>query len=404
MSMFRVSTASFYTSINSELSARQRELQHLNAQMSSGKRITTAADDPVGAANAADLRSSLSRLDQFKQNQSYARHVLALGETAVTSAIDAATAARDKLMAAGNGGYTDANRASLADELEGILARVVGLANSSDGDGGYLFSGGRDTGAPYSQLGTQVSYKGGAIGQTIEVASGRFMQVKFPGDALFGAMRPGNGSFVTAAAAGNTGTGTIDVGAVTDHSALTGSAYEIRIVDLAGKPAYEVYRNGTQVGVTQAFEDPTTIEIDGMRVKLDGQPAVGDRFSMNPAASQPLFDTLQQAVTLLNTPLDGDPAARARFNTQLAALLSSIDGATGHLQATRSDMGAGLAELDAYSSLNDDRTLQQETRLSAIEGVDYETAATQTAANSLALQAAMQSYSSISKLSLFNYL
>jgi len=402
--MFRVSSSSFYTSITADLNARQRELQHLNAQMTSGKRIVTAADDPVGAANAADLRSALSRLDQFKQNQSYSRHILALGETAVNSAIDAASAARDSLMAAGNGAYTNADRASLADQLQSVLDRMVGVANSSDGEGGYLFAGGRDGSTPFAQLGAQVDYRGGALGQTIEIAGGRFLPVKFAGDALFGAMRPGNGSFVTAAAATNTGTGSLDAGSVTQPAALTGSAYEIRIVDNAGAKSYQVYKDGAVLGTPQAYQAPATIDVDGMRVKLEGEPAVGDRFSLTPASSQSVFDTLGQAIELLRRPVDGDPAARARYNTELAGLIASVDGAIAHFQGTRSDMGAGLAELDTYASLNDDRILQQKTRLSSIEDLDYASAATQVAANTLASQAAMQSYSMVSRLSLFNYL
>ncbi|MEG2153397.1 MAG: flagellar hook-associated protein FlgL [Burkholderiaceae bacterium] len=405
MTLFRVSTSAFYGSTTANINARQRELLTLNAQMTSGKRITTAADDPVGAANAADLRSSLSRLDQFKQNQSYSRHALSLGETAVTGAIDATMNARDLLMAAGNGAYTDADRASLADELEGVLARVVGLANSSDGDGGYLFAGGRDQATPYAQMGNQVRYKGGALGQTVEVASGRFLQVKFAGDALFGAMRPGNGSFVTAADAANTGTGTIDVGAVTQPGALTGGNYTISIApDAAGDLAYTIVPAPAAGNATGKFVAPTSIEFDGMSIKLGGAPAAGDSFTVNPASSQPLFETLQQAITLLRTPVDGHPAGGARMTSQLGGLIASVDGAVAHLQATRSTMGAGLAELDAYGSLNDDRTLQQETRLSAVEDLDFAVAATQNASASLALQAAMQSYSSISRLSLFNYL
>ncbi|MEF9996932.1 MAG: hypothetical protein RR784_10165, partial [Burkholderiaceae bacterium] len=101
---------------------------------------------------------------------------------------------------------------------------------------------------------------------------------------------------------------------------------------------------------------------------------------------------------------DGHPAGGARMTSQLGGLIASVDGAVAHLQATRSTMGAGLAELDAYGSLNDDRTLQQQTRLATVEDLDFAVAATQNASASLALQAAMQSYSSISRLSLFNYL
>ena len=68
------------------------------------------------------------------------------------------------------------------------------------------------------------------------------------------------------------------------------------------------------------------------------------------------------------------------------------------------DLGSSLAELDAYASLNDDRSLAHQARLSNVEDVDMAQAISQLSREHATYQAALQSYSAISKLSLFNYL
>jgi flagellar hook-associated protein 3 FlgL len=54
--------------------------------------------------------------------------------------------------------------------------------------------------------------------------------------------------------------------------------------------------------------------------------------------------------------------------------------------------------------LNDDRTLQANSALSSIQDLDYAKAASQLAQQQTIFQAALQSYSAVSRLSLFNYL
>ncbi|HUL65133.1 MAG TPA: flagellar hook-associated protein 3, partial [Burkholderiaceae bacterium] len=62
------------------------------------------------------------------------------------------------------------------------------------------------------------------------------------------------------------------------------------------------------------------------------------------------------------------------------------------------------SELDTDAQLNDDRQLQYKTRLSSLEDLDLGQAAVDLSQRQSTYQAAIQSYSAISKLSLFNYL
>lgn len=403
----RVSTYILFSNGERNIVERQRELLATQSQLASGKRINSPADDPLGAADATSIRSNLAQFEQFKENQGHARYLLNLGESALAQFIDAVQDVREKLVAAGNGAFGDNERRMIAQELEGVLGRMVGLANSGDGAGGYLFAGARENAAPFAQTGNAVAFRGDEILQRLEVSQDRFQQVKFSGDALFMKMRPGNGSFTTAVAASNTGSGWIDTGSVQNPTLLTGLPYTIDFSVAGGTTTYRVVRQdgsaSPPVVASGTYTSPATIDFDGIRVSISGAPANSDRFDVAPSGFQSVFDTLAQAIDALRQPA-GDAAGRARFNTALAGAQASVEQALDHLLLKRADIGSALAELDAYAGLNDDRTLEYQGRLSLVEDLDYAKAAAELTRRQTTFDAAIRSYSSISRLSLFDFL
>lgn len=400
--MMRISTLMQYRSGEQNIVNRQRELLLSQAQVASGRRISSPQDDPLGAADASAFRTSLARLAQFKDNQGHAQFLLNQGEAAVAQVADALADIQEKLVAAGNGAYGDDERRAIAGELRGLFNRLAGLANSSDGAGGYLFAGSRESGAPFSQNGVAVSFNGDEVLQRLEVANDRLMQVKFSGDELFLKLRPGNGTFVTTAASGNAGSASIDAGTVLDPAALTGSAYRI---DFDGSN-FVVTR--ALDGVTRSFAPAsggmTAIALDGLQVTLSGTPSAGDRFDIAPAGYQSMFDTVAQAIAVLETPVGTSVAARAQFQSRLMQAQASLSLAHDHLLLKRAAIGTGLAELEAYQSLNEDRTHEFQGRLSDVEDLDYPKAISELTRRQTSFEAAIRSYSTVSKLSLFNYL
>jgi flagellar hook-associated protein 3 FlgL len=402
--MMRVSTYAFYRSGELSLMQRQSALLETQAQIASGKRINTPADDPVGAANAMSTRTALSQLDQFKSNQDRASYLLNLGESTLGQFVDTAQTIKERLIAAGDGAYSNAERRAIATDLQGILAQMVGLANSSDGAGGYLFAGSREATAPFSQSGLAISFNGDDTLARLEVSSNRLQQVKQAGDDLFLKLRPGNGTFTTTAASGNTGSGVIDPGSVIDPTQVTGSSYTIGFSVAAGATTYQVVRaSDSAVVASGTYSAPASIDFDGQHVAISGTPANGDTFQVAPAGYQSIFDTLAAAVQLLSKGVTTS-ADKAQLQTSLSGLNASFDQVLDHLSLKRAEYGSALSELDSYAKLNDDRQLQYKTRLSAVEDLDLAQATGELSRRQTTFQAAIQSYSMISKLSLFNYL
>jgi flagellar hook-associated protein 3 FlgL len=402
--MIRISTYMMFQNGEQAIGNSQSQLMSTELQLATGKQINSPSDNPVGAANVASLSTTVSELSQFKSNQGAAQLQLNLADSTMSNFVNLVQDVQQRLVQAGDGSYSDTQRAALAQGLQGDLNQMVGLANTSDGQGGYLFAGSQQSAAPFSQTGNSVTYGGDSTLQSIQVSQNRQLQIKFSGDDLFQKIRPGNGSFVTAANAGNTGTGVIDAGSVTNPSALTGHSYTISFTVSGSATTYQVQDTTTNATVASGnYTSPTSISFAGQQVTVSGAPAGGDTFTVAPAPYQSIFTTVANAIAALQQPAQA-PAANAQLQIALGSALSSASQAMDHLTLKQAEIGNQLQQLNSYSTLNDDRTLQTTSALSSIQDVDYAKAASQMAQQQTIYQAALQSYSAVSKLSLFNYL
>ena len=141
--------------------------------------------------------------------------------------------------------------------------------NTSNGVGGYLFSGYASTTQPYSQTPTGAAYQGDQGQRMLQVGSTRKMAISESGSAIFDAIGTGNGTFQTQAAATNTGAGIVSPGAVTDRSKLTGHDYAVNFA-VSGTPAvttYSVVDNSVSPAANVLQDQPYTA---GASINFDG--------------------------------------------------------------------------------------------------------------------------------------
>jgi flagellar hook-associated protein 3 FlgL len=388
--MLRLSTDTIFSSGAMAIDQRQTEMLATQLQLSTGKRINSPADDPSGASTVATLGDSVGQLGQFASNQSQATSLLNQGQSTLQQFNNALQSARQVLVQAGDGSYTDSERSDLAASLQGLLEQMMTLANTGDGNGGYLFAGSKQGAAPFTQTGSTFNYQGDSMAPAVEVATGRSMQTKATGDSVFMNIPQGNGSFVTAAGNGNTGSGVIDPGAVTNPSLLTGDHYTIAFAAGGSAGTYTV--TDTTLGTTVAsgnYADPTTLSFGGMSINISGAPGQS---------------TLQQFNNALQTPTSGNSQAAAQFTTTRLAAMASFDQAMNHVSIVQAGYGSKINSLAAFGQVNTEQTTSAKSRLSTVQDVDYAKAATALSEQQMSYQAALQSYSMVSKLSLFNYL
>ncbi|MHB1186620.1 flagellar hook-associated protein FlgL [Thiobacillus sp.] len=118
---------------------------------------------------------------------------------------------------------------------------------------------------------------------------------------------------------------------------------------------------------------------------------------------QDIFDTLNDLITLLQTPVV-DAATTTALNTGLATANGNLDLALDNVLTVRASVGARLQELDALDSAGEDRHIQYSQILSDLQDLDYTQALTQLSQQQVTLEAAQRSFVAITGLSLFNFL
>lgn len=206
----RISTNTIYQSGINKITTLQSEQVKLQQQISTGKRITSPADDPVGAAQALEISYAQGLNAKFADTRKTAELKLNTIESSLTSVTNLLVAAQSSLVAAGNGSYSDKDRALIATDLQGSLEMLIGLANTKDASGNYLYAGYQTGTIPFSgsknfaaaippavtpTIVSSYNYQGDSNQQLLQIDAQRQMAVNVSGDSAF--QGGGNDVFAT---------------------------------------------------------------------------------------------------------------------------------------------------------------------------------------------------------------
>ena len=207
MSM-RISTSQIYRSGTEGLQSLQSSLYTLQNQVDTGRRIVTPQDDPVGAAQALEISQSSSVNDLYVKNQKTADSKLSSLDSVLGGVSSELQSIYEAAVSAGNGSYSDSERAATATELKSRLANLLTQANSQDGTGRYIFSGFQSTtqpfaasgntpqatSTPYSAANASVTYSGDSGSQLLQVSASQFMATNAAGSDVFMQVRDSTGA------------------------------------------------------------------------------------------------------------------------------------------------------------------------------------------------------------------
>ncbi|HSH71447.1 MAG TPA: flagellar hook-associated protein FlgL [Methylophilaceae bacterium] len=191
----RISTNTIYQAGINKIGALQSEQAKLQQQISTGKRITSPSDDPVAAARVLELSYQQGVNAKFADNRETAKIKLNTLESNLTSVTNLLVSTQSTLVGAGNGVYSNQERAFIATELQGSLDALIGLANTKDAYGNYLYSGFQSDTTPFTATATGATYAGDSNEQLLQVDAQRQMATNVTGNNVFQA--GGNDIFTT---------------------------------------------------------------------------------------------------------------------------------------------------------------------------------------------------------------
>jgi flagellar hook-associated protein 3 FlgL len=394
----RVSTLGFQTNASQQMQTLESEISQTQQELSTGVALQSASDNPAAMAQVNQLNVEISASQQYQTNGSALNSNLTIEEQSLTDATNVMQSARSLAVEANNPALTSSQRQDISTQVQQLLQQLVSTANSTDANGNYLFAGEASTTQPFAQSGNSVTYNGSSSVSQVQISSNQRVSSSDAGSNVFMNIPAGNGTFTTAVGASNTGSATIDAGTVTNAAQwVPPDTYTITFTDPTD---YTVTNSAGNPVSNGTFTSPGTIAFNGISTTVTGTPAAGDTFTVAPAGTSSAFNTLTGLITTLSNP----NLSSAQISTQVGTALEQIDAAVNNFGEVSASVGARINAITAANTTAQSQQTTMTASVVTLQQVDYAAATTQLSTEELALQAAQESYASIAKLSLFNYL
>jgi len=383
--------------------ALQGKVQKYQLQVATEKRVLTAADDPVAAAQTLNIGERLTAIEQFTRNANLADLRLSDQETALSNSSTLLQRTRELILRGKSRTMTTDDRRFLAAEIRQRFDELVQLSNTRNASGEYIFAGTAVDTVPFTlDASGAVVFNGNDNVRQLSISEGRTLAEGFSGAEVFMGVRNGNGTFVMDVGSTNTGTGRL----INDTLLNAGSyvPHDFRI-QFTAADTFDVIDDstGTTVLAAQTYAPNAAISFNGLSVAVTGTPAAGDSFTVTPSDNQSIFATVRNAIDAMEVD-PTSPALSTRQAFDLDRTLTDIDQALSRLLSVRAAVGARQNTIESQVSTNEDLTMQLKTVKSHLEDVDPVEAISELARQTQALEAAQQAFVKVQSLSLFNFL
>ncbi len=409
----RISTNQFHEQSLARILALQEQTAETQQQISTGRRFLTPADDPLAAERVERANRELAVREQYGRNIDLAESELRNEDAALEQAIDLLQRVRELAVQAGNPAYSEADRRFIAAEVASRTDEMMALMNTRLASGDYLF-GGTAGGAPPFVLDASgaVRYEGdeGQRGVQIDATtripvndSGKRVFVDVPSASLNAKATPHPGN-----AAG--GTGVVAPPRVADPTALEalypdGLVIEFEALDTNGLPSFTVTRRSdgrVLEGMTGVPYTPgEVVSVAGLELEIYGNPRPGDRFLVETSSRQDVLMTMGKLADGLRT-LPATGPDDGAFQALIADSLTDLDAAANSILEVRSEIGARMGVMDSTRALHEHVTLLSTELKSELQDLDYAEAISNLSRQSFVLEAALQSFAEVARLSLFD--
>ena len=413
-SLYRVSTANQYDTALRNIGQRHTSLSNLQENLTSGKRVVRPSDDPVSAAQAERAINRLARIQTEQRALETQRNAIAQAESALGDAIGLMQNFRELTVSAGGGTLTPNDRATIANQLQGLREQIVEVANRKDTNGLPLLGALGSALAPFlGPLSTTPDYSfSGLPGQTS--STGVTIPGMLDGDSAF-MFNPQRDGVYNAAVSAIPNTRQLTTSAVTpvDKSLVTGDNYTITFsaVGPGATPGTSTATYTLTNTTTGAISAPVTVpdypsdkpltiamtDVPGLSFTITGNPANGDTITLQPSPS--IFSTLDSAIRDIRDAPNSNAAIQA-----VGQALANMDIGMERLHNMRGYAGELLNRADRITGDQEKRSIQLEGDRSRAEDLDMIKGISDFQNQQVGYEAALKSYAQVQKLSLFNFI
>jgi flagellar hook-associated protein 3 FlgL len=188
--MFRVTANTLFRNTLRDIQSTAVAFARTQQQVSSGKRLQHASDDPSAATIGLRERAEMRNADRYREANDAVDSRLRVTDTVLSDIISSITTAQSMAAAGRTTVLTPQQREAVALEIDGVKQAVFTAINTSY-RGIYLFAGARTTAEPYTRAGNAVSaYQGDATVVSVDVSRTSTAAVTLDGGAVMQGSAP----------------------------------------------------------------------------------------------------------------------------------------------------------------------------------------------------------------------
>lgn len=420
----RISTLDVFNLANNSISDANSAIAKTQEQLSTGRRVLTAADDPVAAIRIQNLTENIALIDQYNKNIAFTQSNLETEEAALNSVDNLVQRIRELAVQAGNtSSLSNSEYEAIATEVDSRLDELVSLANTRNSNGDYIFAGYKSQTPAFS--GDSLNgfrFDGDEGGISIKVDNNTFVDASDSGKSIFVDIPSSENTVTTASNPNNRSVPpiSISIGEVVDQAAYDEFYPEDIAITFSDDshltPAAKNFTvtersTGKIIAQNQPYVAGEELVYHGVSVTISGTPASadsgagvnGDQLFVNSTSTQDVLTTIMRFRDALQS-FDGSTESRERISNSVATTLDNITHVQSAVSKVVTTIGARLNILESTENQHLDTTLVSNTILGDIRDLDYAEAASRLSAQTLILQAAQASFLRISELTLFSRL
>lgn len=395
----RVTENMKFTMVTSNLFDVQTRYGVLMEQLASQKKINRPSDDPLGAMNVLDFRTSKTSLEQYGKNMDSINGWMSMTESKLAGINNILISAREIAVAQSTGTANATTRGISATALQPLIDEARSLANSRFGDR-YLFAGSRVDMEPFSATASPAS-----VGTAVAASDNAFDGTATSGGTYTGAV---NKTYALKIVAGGAlGVATYQISA--DGGKTWGGALVV--------PGTGIVNMGDGITVTLATNtvDLTTDDIFSVKGRVAGyyngdgkdlsvEVGRNNSVSYNVSGEAVFTDKGDGTVDMFKALNDLKTALTSNDQSGIAAQIDNLKNVQDQVNRYTSKVGSRMKSLEITKSNHESLNEQITGLLSNAEDADMAKLITDFKMKEVALQATYTMAAQINSNSILNFL
>jgi flagellar hook-associated protein 3 FlgL len=165
------------------INTASRQLADAQQQVASGKRIASAADDPLAVQQSIGERATLGAIDAYSRTSAAAASRLATADSVLAGIGNKLTAATVAAVGARGSNVSSAARAAASAEVRSLRDAILEEINT-EYQGSSMFAGTAVDQPAYARVAGVWTYQGNASVASVEIQRGQAVAVTFDGQSI----------------------------------------------------------------------------------------------------------------------------------------------------------------------------------------------------------------------------